>query len=225
MGCMKHCAILLLIFSAWAVTAAEPVATVVDNDVLRLRLDRIAAGSIGQLSRATPTNAVIGRVLDLRFAGGDETAVGAADDYFAGRKSPLVILVNGQTRGAAAMLAERLRAAGAGLVIGSTNVADGLHPDITVEVSAADEKKFLENPYAVTTAGEPPALSVTNALLPFVDHMSEAELVREKIKDGDEDDDVPAVRPEASVQVIRDPEMARAVDLLKALAILRTARG
>ena len=61
-------------------------------------------------------------------------------------------------------------------------------------------------------------------MLPFVDHMSEAELVRKKIKDG-EGEDSPAPRTEPATPVIRDPALARAVDLLKALAILPKQRG
>jgi hypothetical protein len=56
--------------------------------------------------------------------------------------------------------------------------------------------------------------------------MSEAELVRKQIKDGEEDGSaVPSPHGEPASPVIRDPELARAVDLLKALAVLGKARG
>ena len=68
-------------------------------------------------------------------------------------------------------------------------------------------------------------LSGTNNLLAIVDHTSEAELVRKRIKDGDEGGDLPTPRAEPAQPVIRDPALARAVDLLKALAVLHKPRG
>jgi hypothetical protein len=59
----------------------------------------------------------------------------------------------------------------------------------------------------------------------FVDHTSEAELVRKRIKDGDDEGDVATPRAEPLQPVIRDPALARAADLLKALAALHPAQG
>ena len=88
------------------------------------------------------------------------------------------------------------------------------------------EKKFLLDPFAMTATNEPVSLSAKNELLPFVDHMSEAELVRKRIKDGEDgSDDSSTPRPLPAQPVIRDPSLARAVDLIKALAILKPARG
>ena len=89
--------------------------------------------------------------------------------------------LNGQTRGAAAELASRLRAAKAGVVIGSGNAAAGLAPDIAVAVGADEEKIYFANPFAVTMTNNPAALPAKNDLRAFVDHMTEAELVRRKI--------------------------------------------
>jgi len=140
--------------------------------------------------------------------------------------------VNHRTCGAAVALATVLREARAGLIFGSLPAA--VKPDIAVEETPADDKKFFENPYAVPATNEIAALGGTNNFLPWVDHMSEADLVRAKIKDGDEDEgplpSVP-VRPlsgappspatELPKPVIRDPVLARAVDLIAGLAILR----
>ena len=58
------------------------------------------------------------------------------------------------------------------------------------------------------------------------DHMSEAELVSKRIKDGEgEYNPALASRAEPVTPVIRDPALARAVDLLKAVAALHPARG
>ena len=83
-----------------------------------------------------------------------------------------------------------------------------MEPDIAVVVNIADEKKFLENPYAAPSAGGTNASAATNGnLATFIDHMSEADLVREKIKDGDEDEDsLPAAtKTEPQKPYIHDP--------------------
>ncbi|MGD0746105.1 MAG: hypothetical protein ABSA45_13210, partial [Verrucomicrobiota bacterium] len=106
----------------------------------------------------------------------------------------------------------------------------------------------IENPYAAPATNEIAALPGVISFLPWVDHTSEADLVRQQQqnmtridlinppspfgparsqihKNGDDnnndDDSVPpsAVRPQKPV--IRDPVLARAVDLIKGLAILR----
>ncbi len=173
----------------------------------------------------TASNQTIGTVLDLRSADGDGLdAAKSAADFFAARKLPLAILVNGDTRDAADKLASDLRDAQAGLNFGSAT-AD-LQPDITVTVKPVDEKIFLDDPYAL-----PPTNSIaadgtaTNAMPYYIDHTSEADLVRQKIKDGDEDENTAPVRAAPAKPVIRDPALARAVDFLKALAILQPARG
>jgi hypothetical protein len=95
-------------------------------------------------------------------------------------------------------------------------------PDIAVAIGAKDERAFMENPYAAPAPDDTNSPAVTNNLLPFVNHTSEADLVRAKIKDGDEDESPPpphAVEPQKPV--MRDPVLARAVDLIKGLAVLR----
>ena len=82
-----------------------------------------------------------------------------------------------------------------------------------------------DNPYARPAAKTPRALSGTNSLLAFVDHTSEAELVRKRIKDGDDDGSATMPRVEPAQPVIADPALARAVDLLKTLAALQKSRG
>jgi len=122
----------------------------------------------------------------------------------------------------AAELALHLRVAKLGVLIGSSNGTAPIAPDISVAVNAEDEKQFLANPFATpTTNGAPVAKA---ELLSFVDHMTEAELVRKRIKDGEDpgDEDV-TPRPAPLQPIIRDPSLARAVDLVKALAVLKPA--
>ena len=202
---------------------ASLTASLLENDVLRLRVAHLTADFGREFLAAQPSNQLTGIVLDLRSADGDKNAVAAASGFFAAKKIPLVILVNGQTRGAAADLAVDLRAADAGLLVGSSNFA-GKTPDVTVTVAVADEKNFLANPFFVPATPKLVTPVATNEFAGFVDHTSEADLVRKRVKDG-EDDDTSTPRVEPSTPVVRDPALARALDLFKALAALQQARG
>lgn len=208
-----------------ATDTALAKAAILENDTLYLRIGEVGKNLPAEIQSAqnslAATNKIAGTILDLRFAGGDDLAAAkAAANLFAAKKLPLAILVNAETRGAAAALAADLREARDGLVFGGTTA--GLKPDIAVTVKTEDEKKFLENPYAALAQGETNASATTNNFAPFIDHTSEADLVREKIKDGDEDEDSAPPRPaEPQKPFIHDPVLARAVDLIKALAVVR----
>ena len=265
---------------------------ILENDVVYLRIGRVAGNLANELSAAyralTTTNKVAGVVLDLRFVVGDDAASAqAAANLFTSKKivaGSLVVLVNGETRGAAETLAAALRHAGAGLIIGNPTVGEaaifkefplrngerlriattpvksdngpaipsgGLQPDIAVTVSTDDERAFWENPYAPLAQDASNARVATNSLLPFVDRISEADLVLQKQNDGKhngaihlQDMDLPVAFPirkqgdggntngnptptrtaEPQKPVIRDPVLARAVDLVKGLAVVRQSR-
>ncbi len=220
---MRYVFSALAAFAALGANAAEPLlkVSVLDNAVLCLRASRVPDDVPEQIRAATVPRHLTGTILDLRFADG---AAANAADYFNHEKSPLVVLINSQTRGAAASLAADLRGSGSAVLIGSTNLPSNLSPDIVVAVSADEEKKFQENPFLAGASAPLGAVSPTN-LLAFVDHTSEAELVRKRIKDGDDSGDVSSPRAEPAQPVIRDPALARALDLLKALAVLHPARG
>jgi hypothetical protein len=207
--------------AAWA---DAPAVSLLDGSVLCVRPDRLTISLPEQILSLPPTNKITGTILDLRFVDGDDSAVAGAFKLFGAKKVPLVILANSETTGGAAELAVRLRAAGAGLIIGSTNMSGKISPDIAVDINSEAEKNFLADPYLPAGTNEV-SLAATNDLLPIIDHTSEAELVRKKIKDGEEDESEPTIRPEPAQPVIRDPELARAVDLIKALAILAAPRG
>jgi hypothetical protein len=263
---------------------------VLENDVVYLRIGRVAGNLANELSAAyralTTTNKVAGVVLDLRFVVGDDSASAQATaNLFTSKKivaGSLVVLVNGETRGAAETLAAALRHAGAGLIIGNPTAGEaaifkefplrngerlriattpvksgngpaipsgGLQPDIAVTVSADDEHAFWENPYASPAPDNINFKVATNNLLPFIDHTSEADLVLQKQNDGKHtgaihmlDMDLPVQVPafgngsntnenpaptraaEPQKPVIRDPVLARAVDLIKGLAVVHQSR-
>jgi hypothetical protein len=218
---MKHCALLFLatVLTAWAGEPALKVA-VYDNQFLGVRVSQLPDDFAQELRAVQPTNRLAGLILDLRFT----TATGSNSAPFSfAKKMPVVVLVNGQTQPVVWAWAASLRNAGAGILIGSANPAGLISPDITVATRLEDDRKFQQNPFAEVAANPAAQLSNTNSLLPFIDHTSEAELVRQRVKDGEEDS-TSGARPEVP-QVIRDPALARAVDLLKALAALKPARG
>jgi hypothetical protein len=202
-------------------------AVILENDALYLRVGHVEKNLAAEIRSAqntlTATNKTAGTILDLRFAGGDDPdAAKTAADLFTKRKLPLAILVNGETHGAAAALAADLRGANDGLIFGDSAK---VKPDIEVKTSLADERAFLENPFGTLAQSETNSPPSTNNFLSFVDRTTEADLVREKIKDGDEDEDsAPPSAAEPQKPFIRDPALARAVDLIKGLAVVRQSR-
>jgi len=209
---------------------------VLESNVAYLRVGRVGKNLADEILAAqgalAVSNKIAGTVLDLRFAdGNDLDSAKAAADLFAAKKLPLAILVNGGTRGDAVALAAILREAHEGLIFGSATQAikftgAPLQPDIVVAVGPEDERTLMENPYATPAQNETNAPAATNNILPFVDHTSEADLVRAKIKDGDGFEPVPLQRAsEPPKPFIRDPVLARAVDLIKGLAIVHAPRS
>jgi hypothetical protein len=174
------------------------------------------------LNALAATNPIAGIVLDLRFAGGSDGDLKSVERLLKKEGLPLAILVNSQTSGTAVKLAEELRDDKNGLVFGSAT--EDLQPDITILVSTTEEKSFMENPYRVLTQNDTNFESDTN-LLPFVDidHTTEADLVRNKVKDGDQDSNS---APSADQQkpFIHDPVLAHGVDFIKGWAALHFSK-
>jgi hypothetical protein len=221
---MNKCVIfsLFLGFSAWG--AGQPFqVSLLENDILRVQASDVSGDFTKELQGAEPTNQFSGMVLDLRFADGNQVS---GMDYFSNQKAPLVVLVNGETRGAAATLANELRSAHKAILIGSTNPPGAVTPDIVVTVPSGEEKTLQGNPYASPGPDNTVTATASNEFLPFIDRTSEADLVRQRIKDGDEDLQQPETTSrEPQPPVIQDPALARAVDLLKAIAILHPMHG
>lgn len=211
---------------------ASPVlfkSSLLESNVAYLRVGEVQKDLSAEISAAESalmaTNKIAGTILDLRFAGGDSPdAAGATADFFAQKKWPLAILVNDETRGSAATLATTLREGHDGLVFGSAMT--GLKPDVAVMVKTNEDKFYWENPYASLPQSETNANVSTNNFSPYIDHTTEADLVRAKIKDGEQDENVMPQRPtEPQKPYIHDPVLARAVDLIKALAVIRKSHA
>lgn len=215
--------ILLLGLPGWRSLAGESSLKVetLDNHIICVHTSHITDNFAAQL-HSQLTNNFSGLVLDLRFTDGNGAV--SVKDVSDIQKKPLIVLVNAKTSGSAAELAAQLQAEGRAILIGSTNLPEPLHPDIVVQTRIEDDAKYLENPFTITSSNSVPLATMNSNLLPFIDHTSEAELVRRQVKDGDE---IFAETPRSipAKPVIRDPALARAVDLLKAVAILQKSRG
>ena len=250
--------------------AVLPKVEVIAGDVAYCRIGSVS-DSVADETRAAyqaiasmTTNRLKGIVLDLRFADGNDFAAAAATaDLFTARERPLLdfgngivksktksdaiagplaILVNSETRGAAAALAATLRRVDDGLVIGNatsgpTNavvvkLGDGseltrIEPDSPVSVTLADERERFDNPYMVHLKSDLAATNsaATNRSWSAIEHISEADLVRAKRNGADinnltDSDILPYRNTEPEPPTIRDPALARAVDFIKGVAAL-----
>jgi hypothetical protein len=147
------------------------------------------------------------------------------------RRSNVGLLIGADTAGGVSQFREftlsngqRLRVATGPLLFGEGEVLVGgaVQPDIEIDVAVEDELAYLDNAYRIL----PDDLSTLQAELepnPFRP-LSEAEIVRRhKLEQGEESvieekfEDVEA--PLESE--IRDPALSRALDVLKALAVVR----
>lgn len=104
--------------------------------------------------------------------------------------------------------------------------ATGVVPDIEVVLKPDAEKTFYEDSFAATA--KPASTNATNSVAsarPKRVRVTEADLVREKRGDGDFETLTNArVKAEPEVQVVQDPTLARAIDLLKGLAVVRQGK-
>ncbi|TSA40934.1 MAG: hypothetical protein D4R57_01245 [Verrucomicrobiales bacterium] len=146
------------------------------------------------------------------------------------------LILGNTTRGAAMTSREftlkngrKLRIADAPVKLGNGSaIADkGVTPDILVTVAEADERAYMNDPYAIPskpTVVTNTVLSSTNRA-PRRARVTEADLVRAR-REGVrlDEDQTPQRETEPEKPFIRDPALARAVDLLKGLAVVRRSR-
>ena len=157
------------------------------------------------------------------------------------RDSAAAMVIGSRTAGEAVLAQEfplkdgtRLRIATAPIKVGeSTSLThQGLKPDILVQTKPQDEMAYLSDPFrelgGTNAAGSTVSLNATAAGTNRTRRarFNEAELVRER-REG-----VPAPESELSGPggeserpVVRDPSLARALDLLKGLAVIRQTKS
>lgn len=148
------------------------------------------------------------------------------------RQTGAGLLIGSRTAGRAGVRSDfklsngqRLRVVTAPVLLGDAKPvpATGVAPDIEVTVKPDDEKNFYADSFAATKPA--PTTNSAASTRPKRVRVTEADLVREKRGDGDFDSITNArVRAEPEIQVVQDPALARAIDLLKGLALVRQTK-
>jgi hypothetical protein len=190
----------------------------------------------GPVQATDKTNALAGPVAVLV----NSETIGAAEALAEVlRQTGTALLLGNTTRGAAVTAREfalengrRLRIATATVKLGSGTAIStkGVKPDIEVSVSPETERGFLADPYAPTPLPVRTNLTAssaggTNRPATRRARVTEADLVRARRDGVPLDAEFLSTRePEPEAPVLRDPVLARAVDLLKGLAVVRRAR-
>ncbi|MGD0814240.1 MAG: S41 family peptidase [Verrucomicrobiota bacterium] len=196
----------------------------------------------GSAHATLKTNTIAGPVAILV----NSQTAGSAEALAASlREADIGLILGGSTAGKANIFkdfslsnGEKLRIASSEIKLGNgTALARSMKPDIAVEESLADERAYLEDPYKIL---HPPApsknqsaadsnLSTTNE--PPHHPTNEAELVRERRTGESQDEDsvatssqIIAAPEEPAAPVIADAALARALDLLKGLAVIQQSR-
>jgi hypothetical protein len=148
------------------------------------------------------------------------------------RETKAALVIGGKTAGEASVFREfalpdgqRVRIAAGAVKLGSGEAlpTDGLTPDIAVTVSLADEKAYQADPYRVLKKAGATEETAAATSTPRR-RINEAELVRmqkEWLLDADEP--LPTTKADPVKPIVRDPALARGLDLLKALAIVKPA--
>jgi hypothetical protein len=193
----------------------------------------------GMVRSKEKTNAI---ALPVAVLANRQTA-GAAEALAAAlRETGTGLILGGRTAGQAMVAqefplksGERLRIATAPIQLGdgAAMSEQGLKPDIAVEVSPEDERDYYGDAFKVaenTNLLASEGLSLTNQTNGTI-HLvrraryNEAELVRER-REGVSESDLTALRVrEPEKPLVQDPALARALDLLRGLALVRQSRS
>jgi hypothetical protein len=150
------------------------------------------------------------------------------------RDSEVGLILGSQTAGQASIFKEfplseggKLRVAVAPVKFGAgKTLLQGVTPDIAIDTSLEDERAYLQDPFKVL---HPPVVAkAESASKPVLEQprMNEVELIREHNNGEDRPESYGRDRPEVTEQapVIADPVLARALDLLKGLAVVQPNR-
>ncbi len=158
------------------------------------------------------------------------------------RETGAGLLLGSRTAGQAMMAQEfplkngqKLRIATAPILVGQGTALtiEGVKPDISVQVSPEDERAYYADSFrSVTNTNQPTAAGSTSANPDNGTNrarrtrLNESELVREHREGTLLDSERPPRRDrEADEAVVLDPTLARALDLLKGLAVVRPSRS
>jgi len=153
------------------------------------------------------------------------------------RQGGIALIMGGTTAGEATIYREFKLASGPSLWIASEPVKigndqlmplSGVEPDISLTVLESNERQWLEDHYADLLGSKSDTQnesSASPASTPSKRHLNEAELVR-MMREGDPGELDPSFTPKPNLEpktppLIQDPALARALDFLKGLALVR----
>jgi len=182
-------------------------------------------------AHSTPkTNAItvpVAILVNSQTSGAAEALAAVLRDCGAG------LILGAQTSGQASVFKDfplqngaRLRVAVGFVSLGSGKpLTGGLVPDMAVTTSLDDQRAYLLDPYKIS---RPPESAKTDAAVnpaPDQPRLNEVELIRQH-KNGEDAEDTPASENLRAPRppVVADPALARALDLLKGLAVVEAPR-
>jgi hypothetical protein len=187
-------------------------------------------GSARSTKKADAILIPVAILINSQTAGAAEALAAALREAGAG------LILGSTTSGQASVFKEiplsngdKLRVAVAGVVVGDGKaLTNGVAPDIAIDTSLQDEKAYLQDPYRDLHPSQlaQPATGAS-ASIARRPRFNEAELVREHKAGEDSEDDVIDASPvlaEPGPPVVADPTLARALDLLKSLAVVEPSR-
>jgi len=194
----------------------------------------------GVMARSTiKTNAISVPLAALINSGTSEAAEGLAGVL---RQTGAGLLLGSQTAGRAGVFKEfplsngaKLRIAAGQVKLGDGTVfTGGIKPDIEVKTNPDEERAYWEQPYQTPGQAAKTNAAGTNLVAnppqtngsPFR-RFNEAELVLEQRDGADLEAEFsagPRFQTDPSLKIVRDPALARALDLLKGLAVVQKGR-
>ena len=146
------------------------------------------------------------------------------------------LLLGGGTAGQASVFKEFKLGGGQRLLIAAVPVkigngqaiaAVGLKPDIEIKVDIQQERSYFEDPFKSPSETRSASTNQLTQAESARRRLNEAELVRRQREGLNPDDDtIPVTAPKAVAgkPLIKDPALARAIDVLKAIAVVQRVR-
>ncbi len=199
---------------------------------------RLGSSMVRSTAKTNAISQPLALLVNRRTSGGAEVLAALL------RQAEIALIIGAPTAGQAHHFNEFVLSGGQRLrvAVGSIQLGDGsslpesgLSPDIRVDVSAEDEKKYLDDPYreiprmlaeALRNARNGLSVASAGTNRPPRRRINESELVRMRREGLDLEGDsepVPAAEPPGK-PVLHDPALARAIDFLKGLAVVRNRR-
>lgn len=183
------------------------------------------AGTVSSTVKEKAISVPVAILVNAKTSGSAEALAGILKEARVG------LIIGSPTSGQASIFKEvtlsngqKLRIATAQVKVGDGKVLAGaISPDIKTQASLDEETAYAANPYLKADSGSVTNLADDGLTNRVRRRINEAELVRQQREGSDVEDETSAnpLRAEPGKPVITDPALARAIDLLKALAVVQ----